>query len=70
MTLSYKFNMDQTKFIKGLTVGVVGSNVWIIWKKLPYADPEAGVSAGNLQGWQSGVMPTVRTFSFNLKLNF
>ena len=70
MTLSYKFNMDQTKFIKGLTVGVVGSNIWIIWKKLPYADPEAGVSAGNLQGWQSGVMPTVRTFSFNLKLNF
>jgi TonB-linked SusC/RagA family outer membrane protein len=69
-TISYNFPMDQSKFVKGITLGVVGSNLWIIWKNLPYADPEAGVSSGNLQGWQSGVMPTVRNFSFNLKMNF
>jgi hypothetical protein len=60
----------NNKYIQGLTIGIVGSNVWIIWKNLPYADPEAGLSSGNLQGFQSGVMPTVRNFSFNLKLNF
>lgn len=69
LTLSYDFPMNN-KYIKGLNVGIVGSNVWIIWKNLPYADPEAGLSSGNLQGFQSGVMPTVRTFSFNLKLKF
>ncbi len=69
LSLSYKVPMNN-KYIKGLTLGIVGSNVWIIWKELPYADPEAGLSSGNLQGFQSGVMPTVRNFSFNLKLNF
>lgn len=69
LSLSYKIPMNN-KYIQGLTLGIVGSNVWIIWKNLPYADPEAGLSSGNLQGFQSGVMPTVRNFSFNLKLNF
>lgn len=69
LSLSYKVPMNN-KYIQGLTLGIVGSNVWIIWKNLPYADPEAGLSSGNLQGFQSGVMPTVRNFSFNLKLNF
>ena len=69
-TLSYNFKFANDKFVKGLNVGLVGSNLWIIWKNLPYADPEAGLGAGNLQGWQSGVMPTVRNFSLNVKLNF
>ncbi len=56
--------------IRALSVGVVGSNLWIIYKNLPYADPEAGLGAGNIQGWQSGVMPTTRNIGFNLKVNF
>jgi hypothetical protein len=48
----------------------VGSNLWIIHKNLPHADPEASQSAGNIQGWQSGVMPTTRNFGFSLNLQF
>jgi len=48
----------------------VASNPWIIHKNLPYADPEASQSSGNVQGWQSGVMPSTRNFGFNLKLQF
>ena len=61
--------MDKT-FIADASLSFVGSNLWIIHKNLPYADPEATTGAGNLQGWQSGVMPTVRNFGFNIKLQF
>ncbi len=54
----------------GVSVSLVGNNVWIIHKNLPYADPEAGQSSGNTQGWQSGVMPAVRRFGVTVKVQF
>lgn len=57
-------------FIKGISVSAVGSNLWIIHKNLPYADPESGLTAGNIQGYTTGSLPTTRDFSFNIKLNF
>jgi len=57
-------------FLGGASLSFVGSNLWIINKNLPHADPEASQSAGNIQGWQSGVMPTTRNFGFNLNLQF
>ena len=70
--ISYNFedNMLKNIGIHSLSLGLVGSNLWIIYKNLPYADPEAGLGAGNMQGWQSGVMPTTRNFGFNLKVQF
>jgi len=56
--------------VKEVTLQLIGRNLWIIHKNLPYADPEEGLSAGNLQGIQEGAYPTVRTISFNLKLRF
>ena len=70
--ISYRFSNKMLKNmgVKSLSLGLVGSNLWIIFKNLPYADPEAGLGAGNLQGWQSGVMPTVRNIGFNLNVQF
>lgn len=56
--------------INSLHLGITGSNLWIIHKVLPHADPEAGHSSGNIMGWQSGVMPTLRTISFNIRADF
>jgi hypothetical protein len=56
--------------VKEVTFGIIGRNLWIIHKNLPYADPEEGLSAGNLQGIQEGAYPTVRTLAFNLKVRF
>jgi hypothetical protein len=56
--------------IKDITLQLIGRNLWIIHKNLPYADPEDGLSSGNLQGFQAGSYPTTRTISFNLKLRF
>lgn len=55
---------------KGIDVSVIGRNLWIIDKDLPYADPEEIISAGNIQGYQGGAYPTTRTFAFNLRLRF
>jgi hypothetical protein len=56
--------------VKDVTFQLIGRNLWIIHKNLPYADPEQGLSAGNLQGIQEGVYPTTRTISLNVKVRF
>lgn len=72
VSLSYSIGSKllERTFIKGLTFSLSGTNLWIIHKNLPDADPEAGNSSGNVQGYQSGVMPSEKVYSFNVKLNF
>ncbi|MEN2415148.1 SusC/RagA family TonB-linked outer membrane protein [Flavobacterium mesophilum] len=71
VALTYNFPASLLgKAVKGGSFSVIGNNLWIIDKSLPYSDPEAGLSSGNTQGWQSGPMPTARNISFNVKLNF
>jgi outer membrane receptor protein involved in Fe transport len=56
--------------LKGVVLSAVGSNLWIISKHLPYADPESGLAAGNVQGYSIGSLPSTRDYGFNIKLNF
>jgi hypothetical protein len=56
--------------VKGVDVSVFGRNLWIIQKSVPYADPEENLSAGNIQGYQSGAYPTTRSIGLNVKLLF
>jgi TonB-linked SusC/RagA family outer membrane protein len=72
VTLTYNLpgSLIKSTPLYGASVSLVGSNLWIIHKNLPYADPEATQSSGNVQGWQSGVMPTVRTYGFNIRVQF
>lgn len=53
-----------------IIVSVIGRNLWIIHKNVPYADPEAGLSAGNIQGNQSGSYPSLREIGANIKFEF
>jgi len=70
VTLTYNLpdNLMNKTFIKGASLSFVGSNLWIISKNLPHADPEASQGAGNVQGWQSGVMPSTRNYGFSLNI--
>jgi TonB-linked SusC/RagA family outer membrane protein len=72
VAISYSLPSSLLKntFIKGASIGFVGSNLWIMHKNLPYADPESGLSAGNIQGYSVGSLPSTRDFSFNVKFNF
>ncbi len=72
LTISYDIpaKLLGGAYVKGATVSFVGGNLWILKKNLPHADPEASQGAGNIQGWQSGVMPALKTYGVNLKLHF
>ena len=72
VALSYTFTeaMLENTFLTGVTFSAVGSNLWIIDKSLPHADPESGLGAGNLQGYTTGSLPTTRDFGFNIKVQF
>ncbi|QIY92339.1 SusC/RagA family TonB-linked outer membrane protein [Chryseobacterium gallinarum] len=52
-------------------ISIVGRNLWIIHKNLPYADPEAMVGGGlNSYGWSIGAMPTTRDLGINVTFKF
>jgi len=70
MSLSYSFpkkTIERMK-ISNLSVTATGKNLWIIHKNTPYADPEAGLSSGNVQGYQSGAYPAIKEYGLNLKI--
>jgi len=73
VNLTYTF---PTKFVSkmdltDLRVSLIGSNLWIIDKNLPDADPESGVSSGNLSsGYSGGSLPSTRNIGFNLTMKF
>ncbi len=73
VALNYNFPkmpfMDKLN-VQSIRLGLMASNLWIIHKNLPYADPEAGLSSGNLQGSQNGVLPTVKNIGVNLQVQF
>ncbi|APG63889.1 SusC/RagA family protein [Tenacibaculum todarodis] len=72
LAITYNFSQKiiDKSFLTGGSVSFTGSNLWIIHKNLPHADPESGLSAGNLQGYSVGSLPTTRDFGFNIKLQF
>ncbi|MCW3117408.1 MAG: rane protein [Chitinophagaceae bacterium] len=55
---------------KGIDFSLIGRNLWIIHKNLPYADPEETMTSGNAQGYQGGAYPSVKNVGFNIKLRF
>ncbi len=54
------------------TWSVEGRNLWLISSKVPHVDPEANVLGTGLigEGIERNVLPSTRTFGFNLRLVF
>lgn len=71
-SLSYVFseNVLGNLPITNASISLVGRNLWIIHKNIPYSDPEAGLSSGNIQGYQSGAYPAFREIGASVKFNF
>ena len=72
LTITYDLpkNLIKKLSLSNASIGFVGSNLWIIMKNLPHADPEASQGSGNIQGWQSGVQPGTKNLGFTLNLQF
>lgn len=62
--------VDKTKAIKSCDVALTGKNLWIIYKNLPYSDPESIISSGNIQGFQVGALPSLMQFGAKLNITF
>jgi TonB-linked SusC/RagA family outer membrane protein len=71
-SLTYNFGAKTLEKLPFTTasLSIIGRNLWIIDKNTPYADPEAGLSSGNVQGYQSGAYPSIREIGASLKLQF
>jgi TonB-linked SusC/RagA family outer membrane protein len=68
ITYSLPARIFNGKLIKGVDLALIGRNLAILHKNLPYSDPEEGFSSGNLQGIQTGAYPAVRAVGFNVKV--
>jgi TonB-linked SusC/RagA family outer membrane protein len=72
--LSLSYNVPESYLsktpIQSATVALNGRNLWIISKNMPYSDPESGLSAGNVQGYQSGAYPAIKEFGATLNIKF
>ncbi|WP_183558958.1 SusC/RagA family TonB-linked outer membrane protein [Mucilaginibacter sp. SP1R1] len=56
--------------IKSATFSLVARNLFFIRKDLPTFDPESSDSIGQGFGYDSGGLPTSRTYGFNLNVSF
>ena len=61
----------QNTFVNEAKISIVGRNLWIIHKNLPYADPEVRQGGGiAYKGNSIGTLPTTRDIGVNLTLKF
>jgi len=70
VTLGYNFKLTNPKIIKNIGVNVYGRNLWNIYTKSKYIDPEFTSSGGNVQGIEGGNIPLPVTYGFNVNLKF
>jgi hypothetical protein len=68
--LGYRLPKKAVERLKltGLTISLVGRNIWLIHSDVPNIDPEATYNNGNGQGVEYGVFPITRSIGFNLKV--
>ncbi|HSD05600.1 SusC/RagA family TonB-linked outer membrane protein [Flavobacterium sp.] len=71
ITYSFPTQLVNKMKLTDMKFSIVGSNLWVIDKNLPDADPESGLSSGNLSaGYSGGSLPTTRNIGCNLTFKF
>ncbi len=70
VTFGYNIPLHNSKAIKNLGVSIYGRNLWNIYTKSKYIDPEFTSSGGNVQGIEGGNIPTPITYGFNVNVKF
>lgn len=67
LTLGYRFNLTNVKYIKALRLSFTGQNLALI-TKYSGLDPEVDASGGNSTGGDYGIYPRTMTFSVGLNV--
>ncbi|MEO1218268.1 MAG: SusC/RagA family TonB-linked outer membrane protein [Bacteroidota bacterium] len=62
----------QNTFIKGISLGVEGRNLALLYSKVPHIDPENNLFGAGADGFgvERSSVPSTRSFGVNLKLAF
>lgn len=69
-SIGYTFPKSMLGDVCDINVSVVGRNLWMIYCKAPF-DPEAVATTGNYyQGIDHFMMPSLRSYGFNVKFIF
>ena len=70
LSLAYTLPRKWFRNKMGMTVSVIGRNLWMIYCKAPF-DPESVASTGlSYQGIDYFMMPSMRSMGFNVKIEF
>lgn len=71
ITYSLPKSLLVNTFINDAKISIVGRNLWIIHKNLPYADPESSQMGGLYSyGSSVGSVPTTRELGVNFTFKF
>ncbi|MGB5263867.1 MAG: SusC/RagA family TonB-linked outer membrane protein, partial [Lutimonas sp.] len=60
----------QNAKISDVAFSLIGRNLWLIHSNVPNIDPDAALGSGNIQGMESGQIPSTRSVGFNVNLKF
>lgn len=74
ISLSYTFQnkiLDKVRFVKNLTLSVVGRDLFYIYASLPdKINPEGIMGSGNAQGFEWASLPGTMSFTFGVSASF
>ncbi len=74
ISISYTFPAEalkHSKIFQGLTLSIVGRDLFYFYKTLPdNINPEGVLGAGDAQGFEWAALPGVRSFSFQINARF
>ena len=73
LSLGYTFPqsvLNKMKVVKGLSVSLVGRNLWTILKHTDNIDPESAYNNTNGQGLELNGYPATRNVGFNVNVKF
>jgi TonB-linked SusC/RagA family outer membrane protein len=70
IALGYSLPKRWTEKIRlqGITISVVGRNLYTIFSRVPLVDPESTYTNGNAQGLEQFALPATRSIGFNLNV--
>jgi TonB-linked SusC/RagA family outer membrane protein len=52
-----------------ISINLIGRNLAILYKNVPHLDPEAAVTgSGNIQGYEGGAIPSLRSYGASIRL--
>lgn len=70
LSIGYQIPKEKLEKFKltGMSVSLVGRNLWVIHSDVPNIDPEATYNNGNGQGVEYGTFPITRSIGFNVRV--